>query len=48
MSIQDGFILLIPVYSEVWLNLPWEDRYFSLHLAMDDCHFGYKQKTLKI
>jgi hypothetical protein len=23
------------VYSQIWLNLPWDDSHFSLHFPMD-------------
>jgi len=39
---------LFLVYNQIWLNLPrdgWSSLF--LHLFMDDCHVGYKQKFLK-
>jgi hypothetical protein len=36
------------VYSQIWLNLPWDHRhfffFFFLHLPMDNHHFGFKTK----
>jgi hypothetical protein len=35
------------VHSQIWLNLPRDDRHISFHLPMDDRHLGSIKKFLR-